>query len=119
MATSLHKRGMKLIMDYVTNHWGTQHWMVKDPPTKDWIHYFKEYTNTNHRKEIHSDPYASIIDKKELLKGWFVPTMADLNQGQPKLLNYLIQNLVPYGTLNLLELTVLELIHFHTIILSQ
>ena len=32
---------MKLIMDYVTNHWGTQHWIVKDPPTKDWIHYFK------------------------------------------------------------------------------
>ena len=94
LATSLHKRGMKLIMDYVTNHWGTQHWMVKDPPTKDWIHYFKEYTNTNHRKEIHSDPYASIIDKKELLKGWFVPTMADLNQGQPKLLNYLIQNAI-------------------------
>ena len=94
LATSLHKRGMKLIMDYVINHWGTQHWMVKDPPTKDWIHYFEEYTNTNHRKEIHSDPYASIIDKKELLKGWFVPTMADLNQSQPKLLNYLIQNAI-------------------------
>ena len=94
LATSLHKRGMKLIMDYVTNHWGTQHWMVKDPPTRDWIHYFEEYTNTNHRKEIHSDPYASIIDKKELLKGWFVPSMADLNQSQPKLLNYLIQNAI-------------------------
>ena len=94
LATSLHKRGMKLIMDYVTNHWGTQHWIVKDPPTKDWIHYFEEYTNTNHRKEIHSDPYASIIDKKELINGWFVPTMADLNQSQPKLLNYLIQNAI-------------------------
>ena len=42
LANSLHKRGMKLIMDYVINHWGTQHWMVKDPPTKDWIHYFEK-----------------------------------------------------------------------------
>ena len=50
--------------------------MVKDPPTKDWIHHFEEYTNTNHKKEIHSDPYASIIDKQELLKGWFVPTLS-------------------------------------------
>ena len=37
-------------MDYVTNHWGTQHWMVKDPPTKGGFIIF-EYTNTNHRKE--------------------------------------------------------------------
>ena len=40
LATEMHKRDMKLIMDYVTNHWGSKHWMVKDLPTKDWIHYF-------------------------------------------------------------------------------
>ena len=92
LADSLHKRGMKLIMDYVTNHWGIEHWMVKDLPTSDWIHQFKNYTNTNHRKEIHSDPYAAEQDRKELLEGWFVPSMADLNQSNPLLLNYLIQN---------------------------
>jgi glycosidase len=94
LAQSLHQRKMKLIMDYVTNHWGIEHWMIKDLPTKDWIHQFEKYTNTNHRKEIHSDPYASQMDKKELLEGWFVPTMADLNQEQPLLLNYLIQNAI-------------------------
>ncbi|MEK9612580.1 MAG: glycoside hydrolase family 13 protein [Flavobacteriaceae bacterium] len=94
LAQSLHQRKMKLIMDYVTNHWGVEHWMIKDLPTKDWIHQFKKYTNTNHRKEIHSDPYASQTDKKELLEGWFVPTMADLNQQQPLLLKYLIQNAI-------------------------
>ena len=94
LADGLHQRKMKLIMDYVTNHWGIEHWMVKDLPTSDWIHQFETYTNTNHRKEIHSDPYATVIDRKELLEGWFVPTMADLNQNNPYLLNYLIQNAI-------------------------
>ena len=92
LANGLHKKGMKLIMDFVTNHWSIEHWMVKDLPTEDWIHQFDKYTNTNHIKEIHSDPYASKIDKKELLQGWFVPSMADLNQSQPLLQKYLIQN---------------------------
>ena len=94
LAENLHQRGMKIIMDYVTNHWGIEHWMIKDLPTKDWIHKFDKYTNTNHRKEIHSDPYASLKDKKELIQGWFVPTMADLNQSNPLLLKYLIQNAI-------------------------
>lgn len=94
LADALHKRKMKLIMDYVANHWGIEHWMIKDLPTADWIHQFDVYTGTNHRKEIHSDPYAAEIDRKELLKGWFVPTMADLNQANPYLLNYLIQNAI-------------------------
>ncbi|MCH1433269.1 MAG: glycoside hydrolase family 13 protein [Flavobacteriaceae bacterium] len=94
LADALHQRKMKLIMDYVTNHWGIEHWMVKDLPSSDWIHQFENYTNTNHRKEIHSDPYATEIDRKELLEGWFVPTMADLNQNNPYLLNYLIQNAI-------------------------
>lgn len=94
LADELHKRKMKLIMDYVTNHWGIQHWMIKDLPTQDWIHQFEKYTETNHRKEIHSDLYASAIDRKELVEGWFVSTMADLNQENPFLLKYLIQNAI-------------------------
>ena len=94
LADALHKRKMKLIMDYVTNHWGIEHWMIKDLPAPDWIHQFEKYTNTNHRKEIHSDPYVSEIDQKKLIHGWFVPTMADLNQSNPYLLKYLIQNAI-------------------------
>jgi hypothetical protein len=36
---------MKLVMDYV-NHWGIEHWMMKDLPTQDWIHQFENYTQT-------------------------------------------------------------------------
>lgn len=94
LADELHKRDMHLIMDYVTNHWGIEHWMIKDLPMKDWIHQFPSYQNTNHRKEIFSDPYAAKIDYDLLTQGWFVPSMPDLNQSNPSVLRYLTQNAI-------------------------
>ena len=38
------------------------------------------------------DPYASKVDLRETVDGWFVPTMPDLNQKNPHLMTYLIQN---------------------------
>ncbi len=92
LSAELHKRGMKNILDYVTNHWGWQHWMMKDLPTHDWIHQFPEYTQTNHRRESLNDIYASKIDVEVCSDGWFVKSMPDLNQSNPLVLNYLIQN---------------------------
>jgi glycosidase len=45
LASEMHKKDMKLVMDYVTNHWGIEHWMMNDLPTHDWIHQFENYTN--------------------------------------------------------------------------
>ncbi|MGI9547764.1 MAG: glycoside hydrolase family 13 protein [Flavobacteriaceae bacterium] len=92
LGEELHKRGMKLIMDYVTNHWGLEHWMLKDLPSEDWIHQFDEYRQTNHRMTTQLDPNASVRDLKYCIEGWFVPSMPDLNQRNPKTLKYLIQN---------------------------
>lgn len=92
LAEELHKRGMKLIMDYVTNHWGLEHWLIKDLPSEDWIYQFPEYRQTNHRMTTQLDPNASDRDLKYCIEGWFVPSMPDLNQSNPKTLNYLIQN---------------------------
>ena len=94
LASELHKRKMKLVMDYVTNHWGISHWMMQDLPTKDWIHQFENYTQTNHKRTVIHDINASKIDTKICLDGWFVPTMPDLNQSNPLMLNYLIQNAI-------------------------
>ena len=94
LADDLHSRGMKLIHDYVTNHWGLQHWIIQDLPTRDWIHQFDAFTNTNHRMTTQFDPYATKIDQKIYEEGWFVPTMPDLNQSNPLVLNYLIQNAI-------------------------
>ena len=94
LAEELHKRDIKLIHDYVTNHWGSQHWIIKDLPTPDWINQFDEYTNTNHRMTTQFDPYVTAIDKKIYTDGWFVPTMPDLNQNNLLVLNYLTQNAI-------------------------
>lgn len=94
LASELHNRDMKLIKDYVTNHWGAQHWMIKDLPTYDWIHQFPGYANSNYRMTTQYDPNASQIDKRYCEDGWFVRTMPDLNQSNPLVLNYLIQNAI-------------------------
>ncbi|MEH6406952.1 MAG: glycoside hydrolase family 13 protein [Leeuwenhoekiella sp.] len=94
LSNELHKRDMKLIHDYVTNHWGSQHWMIKDLPAYDWIHQFPGYSNTNHRMTTQYDPHTSQIDKKNCEDGWFVKSMPDLNQSNPLVLNYLIQNAI-------------------------
>ncbi len=94
LSRALHAKEMKLIMDYVTNHWSIVHWMVKDLPCYDWIHQFPGYANTNHRMTTQFDPNASRRDKRYSEDGWFVPTMPDLNQRNPLVLNYLIQNAI-------------------------
>lgn len=94
LSAELHNRGMKNIMDYVTNHWGWQHWMYKDLPTHDWIHQFPEFTNSNYRMTTQFDINGSAIDAKNCMDGWFVPSMPDLNQSNPMVLNYLIQNAI-------------------------
>ena len=87
-----HENGIKVIMDMIHNHIGDQHWWMKDLPTSDWVHSLEKYGTTNFRGVIQSDPYASEYDLDELQKGWFVPEMPDLNQKNPLLADYLIQN---------------------------
>ena len=93
LSDALHQKDMKLIMDYVTNHWG-QHWTFDDMPTYDWLHQFPGYAQTNYRMTTQFDPNASDIDAKMCMDGWFVKSMPDLNQSNPLMLNYLIQNAI-------------------------
>ena len=94
LANELHQKDMKLIMDYVTNHWGSEHWMIKDLPTYDWVHQFPGYENSNYRMTTQYDPHKSARDFKYCVDGWFTGTMPDLNQSNPLVLNYLIQNAI-------------------------
>ena len=94
LASEMHSRDMKLVMDYVTNHWGSGHWMIKDLPTYDWIHQFPGYANSNYRMTTQYDPNVSEVDLKYCVDGWFVKTMPDLNQSNPLVLNYLTQNAI-------------------------
>jgi glycosidase len=88
----LDKRGMKLIMDMIFNHCGSEHWWMENLPMADWINNYPEYKITNHRRTVNQDFRASESDRKLMTDGWFVPTMPDLNQKNPFLAKYLIQN---------------------------
>ncbi|HMI06437.1 MAG TPA: glycoside hydrolase family 13 protein [Flavobacterium sp.] len=94
LSSELHKRDMKLVMDYVTNHWGSEHWMIADLPAYDWIHQFPGYGQSNYRMATQFDSNASAIDQKYCVDGWFVKNMPDLNQANPLVLNYLTQNAI-------------------------
>lgn len=100
-----HERGIKLVMDMIFNHCGYDHPWVKDMPSKDWFnapewlqtsegpdHPDRNYLQTSYKLTPVVDPYASEADKRETVDGWFVPTMPDLNQRNPHVMRYLIQN---------------------------
>ena len=95
LADEMHKRDMKLIMDYVTNHWGSKHWMIQDLPTKDFINQWPEgFRRSNYRMTTQFDINTSQIDANGCMNGWFDTTMPDMNQRNPLLLNYITQNAI-------------------------
>ena len=114
-----HQKGLKIVMDMIFNHSGFEHPWTKDMPTKDWLNtpeWLNEqqsgrdpmtgftanadgsepaksaYLQTSYKLTPVVDPYASEVDLKETVEGWFVPSMPDLNQHNPHLMRYLIQN---------------------------
>lgn len=87
-----HSRGMKVVMDMIFNHCGSDHPWMQDVPSHDWFNNTGEYVQTSHMKEMYFDPYASEYDKSKMVDGWFVPTMPDLNQRNRHVAKYLIQN---------------------------
>jgi len=92
LSEALHKRGMKLIIDQVFNHCGSEHWWIKNLPAHDWLNQWPEFTRSSYRAGSVSDPYVSSSDSLQFSRGWFDKTMPDLNQRNPYLKNYLIQN---------------------------
>jgi glycosidase len=94
LADKARQKGIKLIMDVVLNHCGDGHWWMKDFPFKDWINFDGKFVSTTHRRETVQDPHVSKFDAKMQSEGWFVPAMPDLNQKNPFMAKYLIQNTI-------------------------
>jgi len=87
-----HSMGLKVIKDLVHNHSGTEHYFIKDMPMKSWVHQWPEFTKSNFRDAAVMDPHGSAIDRKIMLDGWFDHSMADMNENNPYVQNYLTQN---------------------------
>lgn len=104
LSQKLKEKDMKLIMDQVANHCGLEHWWMKDLPFKDWVNLQENYEanidnwnnestiNSNHKRTTNQDIYASDYDSNLNSEGWFVAAMPDLNQRNPYMAKYIIQN---------------------------
>lgn len=99
LVAEAHAKGLKVVMDMIFNHCGYDHPWVKDMPSKDWFNtpeWIKKgdsyYLQTSYKLTPVLDPYASKVDKRETVDGWFVRSMPDLNQKNPHVMTYLIQN---------------------------
>ncbi len=92
LAAKTRQKGMKLIFDGVVNHSGSYYWWMNDLPFRNWVNYPDSIQNTNHRRTVNQDIYAAETDRQLMVKGWFVRQMPDLNQQNPFLASYLIQN---------------------------
>ena len=89
-----HKKGLKVVQDAVYNHVGLEHWIYQDPPANDWINQWPVFTPPNHRVETMFDPYASSAEKNNMVKGWFVRHLPDLNLANNYVSTYMIQNAI-------------------------
>jgi neopullulanase len=92
LAGEARKHGIGLIQDVVLSHIGIGHWWMKDMPTPDWINYGGKFVPTHHHRVAVQDKYAARADAEDFTRGWFGPHMPDLNQTNPLVANYLIQN---------------------------
>ncbi|QNA90248.1 glycoside hydrolase family 13 protein [Massilia sp. Dwa41.01b] len=86
------KRGIGLIQDVVLSHIGKGHWWMKDLPTPDWVNFGGRFVPTAHHRVAVQDKYAAQADSRNFTAGWFAPGMPDLNQTNPLVATYLIQN---------------------------
>jgi glycosidase len=95
LSDALHAKGMKLVIDLVPNHIGVQHPWVLDPPAPDWFHGTLSSHNTaEHDFLLLVDPHAPRRAWRDITQGWFTDAMPDLNQENPLVSRYLIQNAI-------------------------
>lgn len=91
LVDSCHRYGLKYIMDVVPNHVNTRYKWGRGIPDSSWVKYSNTFNRTNYQLCAQTDPYASDVDKRDLIDGWFDTNMADLNLSVPLLFDYIKQ----------------------------
>ncbi|MGB7133972.1 MAG: alpha-amylase family glycosyl hydrolase [Acidobacteriaceae bacterium] len=95
LSDALHRRGMKLVLDTVPNHVGAAHPWAADPPTPDWFHGTRaDHRIANDHFQSLLDPHATPDQSRDVTEGWFANVLPDLNQENPLVRQYLIQNVI-------------------------
>ncbi len=88
------EKGVGVILDFVPNHIGSNHWWIRDLPSRDWLTHDGQFVPTQHRRSTTNDPYAAQADRDNFTQGWFEPNMPDMNQKNPHVAMYQIQNCI-------------------------
>ena len=91
LATNARQKGLKVVMDMIFNHCGSENYLFRDMPSPDWFNFSDQYVQTSYKTTTQYDPYTSVYDKKMALDGWFVEPMPDLNQRNRHVARYLVQ----------------------------
>jgi neopullulanase len=88
-----HALGIKVIQDQVANHVGQMHPWVHDPPTPTWFN-GTSWLHDNNTYQIWTvmDPHGDAAERADTLGGWFANILPDLNQNDPEVARYEIQN---------------------------
>jgi len=94
LSSECKKKNIKLIIDAIVNHSGRNWWICNDLPSNDWLNNYPNIKMCNFRGTTNFDPHKSEIDAKGMSDGWFSESMPDLNQRNPFVANYLIQNTI-------------------------
>jgi neopullulanase len=93
LVTAAHQLGLKVVLDVVVNHTGPRHPWVKQPPDSDWFHGTADHhLSSAGPLEPLTDEHAPSRLWRPLLEGWFASKLPDLNQENPRVAQYLIQN---------------------------
>ncbi|HLL70425.1 MAG TPA: alpha-amylase family glycosyl hydrolase [Pyrinomonadaceae bacterium] len=88
-----HAVGIKVVQDQVANHVGSQHPWVTDPPLDNWFHgTLTNHTQNPFRADLLLSPHASDAARRPTLDGWFSDDLPDMNQDEPEVARYEIQN---------------------------
>lgn len=87
-----HNKGLKIVMDMIFNHCGSDHFFFQDKPSDNWFNFQDNFVQTGYQTMPQADTYRSDYDKVKNIDGWFTQSMPDLNQRNRHVADYLIQN---------------------------
>ncbi len=92
MVDKAHGKGLKVVMDMIFNHCGSENYLFKDKPSKEWFNFHSNYVQTSFKTASVMDIHASEYEKKIATDGWFTSVMPDFNQRNRHVARYLIQS---------------------------
>ena len=93
LVEAAHALGLKVVQDQVCNHTGPYHPWALDPPTPTWFNgTVEEHLANEWQKWPLMDPHAAPEVRNQTVHGWFIDILPDLNQDDPEVARYLVQN---------------------------